>query len=205
MKCTIEGCNKESYSSGKRKCESSHLTSIYCRKHYRWVKERGNAIPGEKARGSLEQRFWKKVDKRSEDECWLWTGAKNKKGYGSIGAGGRHGKYTLAHRVSYQLANNDLTDADYVLHSCDNPSCVNPKHLRKGTCSENIKEAYDKGRKTPPINFGEDNSQSKLNIKQVRFIKANPQLGHKAIADMFGLSPNCIRSVRIGRTWKDVE
>ena len=193
MSCYIDGCDEKVDAYG------------LCKKHYRRIKQYGTPEGGKKARGSLDERFWKKVDKRSDNECWLWTGAKSSKGYGFIGAGGVGGKQLGAHRVSYQLANNDLTDADYVLHSCDNPSCVNPKHLRKGTQSENIKEACDKGRKTPPINFGEDNPKSKLNIEQVRFIKANPKLGHKAIADMFGLSPNCIRGVRIGRTWKDVE
>ena len=173
--------------------------------HYKRIKYTGTLEEGNRARGSLETRFWKKVDKKSDNECWLWTGAKNQKGYGYIGAGSRKGKMLTAHRVSYQLANNDLLDYDYVLHSCDNPSCVNPNHLRKGTCSENIKEAFDKGRKTPPTFFGEDNPKSKLTIEKVKFIRANPQLGHKEIANMFGLSPNCIRGVRIGRTWKEVK
>jgi len=192
-KCVVEGCNKDKRHS-----------KLYCAMHYKRLKSTGTTDKGIKARGPLEERFWKKVAKKSDNECWLWTGAKSTKQYGFIGAGGRDGKMLLAHRVSYQLQNNDLQDTDYVLHSCDNPSCVNPNHLRRGTCSENIKEACDKGRKIPPIFFGEDNSRSKLTIEKVRFIRANPQLGHKEIADMFGLSPNCIRGVRIGRTWKDV-
>jgi hypothetical protein len=205
MKCCVNNCNNETYAQGVRKTKEIELSSKYCRKHFRWVKERGDVIPGKKAKLPLAERFWRKVDKKSDNECWLWTGAKNKKGYGSIGAGGRNGKYTLAHRVSYQLANNDLHDYDYVLHSCDNPSCVNPLHLRAGTQSSNIKEACDKGRKIPPTFFGEDNPKSKLTIEKVKFIRANPQLGHKEIANMFGLSPNCIRGVRIGRTWKDIK
>ena len=192
MTCYLDGC------SGK--VEAFGL----CKKHYRRIKQYGTPKGGAKARGPLEERFWKKVDKRTEDECWNWTGAKSSKGYGFIGAGGAGGKMIGAHRVSYQLANGDLTDSYFVLHSCDNPSCVNPKHLRKGTNSENIQEAFDKGRKVAPVAYGENNSRSKLTVEKVKFIKSNPQLGHKEIADMFGLSPNCIRGVRIGRTWKDV-
>ena len=204
MKCCVDNCSNNTYSEGSRKSKDIELTSKYCRKHLRWIKERGSVIHGAKAQLHLEERFWIKVDKRTEDECWNWTGAKNLKGYGGIGMGGKSGKYALAHRVSYQLANGDLTDEYLVLHSCDNPSCVNPKHLRKGTQSENIKEAFDKGRKVASVAYGEDNSRSKLTVEKVKFIKSNPQLGHKEIADMFGLSPNCIRGVRIGRTWKDV-
>ena len=193
-KCVVEGCNKQKYHS-----------KLYCSMHYKRLKCTGTLEQGIKARGSLEERFWKKVDKKSDNECWLWTGAKSAKKYGFIGAGGKGGKLILAHRISYQLANNDLQDTDYVLHSCDNPSCVNPNHLRKGTCSENIKEAFDKGRKVPPTFFGEEHPTSKLTIEKVKFIRANPQLGHKEIANMFGLSPNCIRGVRIGRTWKEVK
>ena len=192
MTCYIENC-----------CGKVEAYGL-CKKHYRRIKQYGTPDGGPKAKGNLEFRFWKKVDKREENECWNWLGAKNEKGYGGIGRGVRNGKHELAHRVSYELTHGAVPEGCYVLHSCDNPSCVNPAHLRAGSQSENIKEAFDKKRKVQPIMFGEQNPRSKLNIEQVKFIKSNPQLGHKHIADMFGLSPNCIRGVRIGRTWKDV-
>lgn len=151
----------------------------------------------------IEKRFWAKVNK--SDGCWIWTGAKSSKGYGFIGSGGSGGRMLLAHRVSYEFANGEIPDGMMILHSCDNPSCVNPDHLRVGTCSDNIQEAFDKGRKIPPIFHGEENAKSKLTNDKVRFILSNPDLGHKEIADMFGLSPNCVRSVRIGRTWTHVK
>ena len=202
-KCVVDGCNNEVLASYARFGDES--STKYCRKHRTWLKQRGSLEPTKFSRGSLNERFERRLAEieKKDDSCWIWTFAKNKKGYGVIG--GADKKTLFAHRVSYQYHYGDLESKDYVLHSCDNPSCVNPKHLRKGTCSENIKEAFDKGRKTNPVAFGEDNPKSKLTVEQVRFIKANPQLGHKAIADMFGLSPNCIRGVRIGRTWKDVE
>lgn len=151
----------------------------------------------------VEQRFWPKVEIKSDSECWIWVGAKSSKGYGFIGAGGAGGKMVLAHRLSYQMFYGPIPNGAMILHECDNPSCVNPRHLRHGSGSENIKEAFDKGRKFNPVNFGEANPKSKITLEQAKFIKANPQLGHKQIADMFGVSPNCIRGVRIGRTWKE--
>jgi hypothetical protein len=200
--CCVEGCGKETYHKGLRK-RGDGVSSKYCRVHYRWITERGTLEPGSKARLPLEQRFWRKVEIKGEDECWMWLGGKNPKGYGGIGAGGVDGKRVLAHRLSYQMFYGPIPKGAMILHECDNPSCVNPRHLRHGTGSENIKEAYDKGRKFVPCNFGENNPRSKLTLEQAKFIKSNPQLGNKQIADMFGLSPNCIRGVRIGRTWKE--
>lgn len=46
-----------------------------------------------------EERFWRKVDKRSGG-CWLWTGAKATNGYGSFGIAGTTSR--RAHRVAYE-------------------------------------------------------------------------------------------------------
>lgn len=206
--CQVEGCCKPAYSQGDRPLKGSDTNTLkYCRKHLAWLRKYGSTDFHRNAQGTLGERFWKFVDKT--DGCWIWNGSKQAKGYGLIQdtpiKGARHGKTLLAHRVSYQMHYGDLGPGDYVLHSCDNPQCTNPLHLRKGTCSENIKEAFDKGRKKPNKQFGEASGKSKLTDDRVRFIKAHPELGHKAIADMFGLSPNCIRGVRIGRTWTHIE
>lgn len=131
----------------------------------------------------------------------MWMGAKTSKGYGGIQQGGKGSPHLLAHRVAYAQAYGAIPDGMNVLHSCDNPWCVNPAHLRSGTQSENIKEAFDKGRKFSPARSGEANAKSKLNEEKVRMIRANPAIGHKQMADMLGVSPNCVRGVRIGRTW----
>lgn len=204
--CEVDGCNRPVYGQGKRGADES--ITRYCRKHYRWLKERGTLLPTSKSQGTVEERFWYRVDKRGSNECWNWLGTKLPKGYGvftdATTETNKRGKTISSHRFSYKLHYGELQAGAFVLHSCDNPSCVNPAHLRSGTQSENIKEAVDKGRKTPPNECGIKNPKSKLTEEQVRFIKANPQLGHKEIGDMFGLSPNCIRGVRIGRTWTHI-
>lgn len=203
--CFVDGCKSPVYHSGQRKSRSGGLTEKYCRKHYRWLTERGTLEPPRNYKASLEERFWHKVEK--SDGCWKWIGPRTGKGYGVISGEtvetNKRSKMLLAHRVSYQLANGDLTDVDFVLHSCDNPQCVNPAHLRKGTQSENIKEAIEKGRKFNPRASGANHPQSKLTLEQARYIKAHPEKRLIDLAEEFGLSPNCIRGVRIGRTWKD--
>ncbi len=92
---------------------------------------------------SLEQRFWSKVERRSADECWPWTGGATR-GRGAI----RHqGRQLIAPRVSWIIANaREIPDGLCVCHSCDNPLCVNPGHLWVGTQRDNIQDMYAKGR-----------------------------------------------------------
>lgn len=55
-------------------------------------------------------------------------------------------KLQLAHRLSYEDFWGDIPRGFIVMHTCDNPSCINPLHLRLGTRGNNLKDAYDKGR-----------------------------------------------------------
>jgi hypothetical protein len=75
-------------------------------------------------RGSISVRFWARV--RKDERCWEWTGS-TAHGYGNINVGNK--KYDLAHRVSWKLSRGLIPAGLFVLHSCDNPLCVNPDHL----------------------------------------------------------------------------
>jgi hypothetical protein len=102
---------------------------------------RGTAIP-------LAERFWSRVDKSGgADACWLWTGTKDGRGYGTLLAhGNRHAR---ANRVVWELVNGPIPDGLDVLHNCpdgDNPACVNPAHLWLGTHTDNMRDMSRKGR-----------------------------------------------------------
>lgn len=109
---------------------------------------------------TVEERFWAKVEKRGEDECWLWTGElkwPNKPVKGSI-QGGCYGKFYIkfkrgektiwssAHRMAWRLTHGEIPDSKVICHACDNPRCCNPKHLWMGTQIENIADRHRKGR-----------------------------------------------------------
>lgn len=88
-------------------------------------------------------RFFKKVLIGKPDQCWIWTGGKNRQGYGVFAI---NRKSTLAHRVSFSLHVGPISEGMMVCHSCDNPSCVNPDHLWLGTAQDNTDDMFKKGR-----------------------------------------------------------
>lgn len=85
-------------------------------------------------------RFWAKVDRRADDECWPWLGVILHIGYGQHGIGG---KRELAHRVAYELAVGPIPaglQIDHVLaRGCIRRDCVNPAHLEPVTARENVR------------------------------------------------------------------
>ena len=86
--------------------------------------------------------FWSKVDIKGDDECWEWTGCKDRDGYGLFNLKKR---VVRSHRFVYSLE-NDIKKGQHICHTCDNPSCVNPKHLWQGTSQENHLDKLKKKR-----------------------------------------------------------
>lgn len=84
--------------------------------------------------------------------CWEWIGSKDVYGYGRIYRAPRTIK---AHRLSYQLFKGPLDHRLFILHSCDNPGCVNPEHLRLGTQKDNVTDMIKRGRNTRTKAFSE--------------------------------------------------
>jgi len=115
--------------------------------------------------GTLEERFWAKVDKDGPvpthapdlGPCWLWIAARDWKTYGLIGTTvGTIRRVARAHRVSYEIAHGvTLTPEQVVLHRCDNPPCVRPEHLQCGTTADNMADMRAKGRHWLQLNPGD--------------------------------------------------
>jgi hypothetical protein len=90
----------------------------------------------------LWERFWEKVDVQGPDDCWNWTAG----GVGGYGRIGYQRKGLLAHRLSARLAFGMFDERLNVLHTCDNPPCVNPAHLYLGDQVDNVRDAITRGR-----------------------------------------------------------
>lgn len=86
-------------------------------------------------------RFFSNVEKT--EGCWIWTGSKNIRKYGKICF---NRKNYYAHRVSLFVHKGPAKKGEgLVLHNCNNPSCVNPDHLRYGTSTDNMRDKVKAG------------------------------------------------------------
>lgn len=91
---------------------------------------------------NIKERFFSKIKKTKK--CWLWIAGKDLDGYGHFWL---NGKTIKAHRLSYCLFNkNSIPKKICIMHKCDNPSCVNPKHLIAGTMKDNMDDKNNKKR-----------------------------------------------------------
>ncbi len=142
--------------------------------------------------------------------CWLWARAHDHDGYGTATYRGRTVK---VHRLAYETFVGAIPAGANVMHSCDQPSCINPAHLKLGTRRDNMRDCAAKGRHflqrnpsaTPlPQHIGSDNALSKLTDAEVVAIRQLLSVGQSVsrVAGSFGVSDNCIRNIKRGKSWK---
>jgi hypothetical protein len=165
----------------------------------------------------IADRFWAKVDKNGPvhpllgTPCWLWTAGTDEFGYGLIGAGGKHGGSLLAHRVAWEIQDGPIPEGMCVLHSCDNPPCVNRAHLFLGTKADNNHDCIEKGRARHVWPVGEASHLAKITADTVREIRSTPRLPgesanqfHIRLAGVYGFSRNGILAIVKRKTWRHV-
>lgn len=160
-----------------------------------------------------EARFWSKVDvRKSNNSCWYWKNPTHVFGYGMFAIDKKH--YT-AHRLALIFFTGEEKKNMMVLHSCDNPACVNPNHLRWGTAKENTKDSIDRGRKTdpprngtlPPIRYGEENPISIMTekkVKQLRMDYSKGDVSHRELAKKYGISKSTVGQIVNYKSWKNI-
>ena len=138
-------------------------------------------------------RFWAKATRT--DGCWIWTGARNPKGYGRFSL---RGKTRRAHRVAWLATHGHWPpDSLMVCHSCDNPSCVRPDHLYLGTAATNQRDAAERGRRRDVARNGPNN----LSRAKVLDLLARAGESTSALADEAGVSRRAVQDALSGRTW----
>lgn len=171
-------------------CGKKAVGRFLCRSHYNaiWRKGKMDELHKHPVAGAIrrdiiptEERFKKKY-KISPNGCWEWFAAKDQCGYGTFW-NGIHNLH--AHRYSYILHVAPIPKGKYVCHTCDNPSCVNPKHLFIGNQYDNMRDARLKNRMP----------QYKLSDEDVRYIQ-NSTRSVRDLSKMFDVARSTLHRVR---------
>lgn len=137
------------------------------------------------------------VDKTAD--CWLWTGPifRHRGCYGCFTMRRAGYVQARAHRVSWELHQGPLRPEQHVLHSCDNPLCVNPNHLFLGDQSSNMKDKVAKNRQ----NRGHTHGRRKLTESQAIAIRDDKR-PQSVIAKEYGISVATVSNIQCGYSWK---
>jgi hypothetical protein len=186
--CVIPGCDKPPGRYRK-----------VCQSHRRKMRRYGT-YDGKPAQ-TVEERFWSKVDRRSAAECWPWLASHGQHGYGWFRL---EGKMTRAHRVAWMLHHGRSPHGRVIRHTCDNPPCCNPAHLRSGSQAENVADIDERGRRRPAR--GESVHSTRLTegaVREIRELFSGPDHPSRAeAARRYGVSGCTIRDVVNRRTWR---
>lgn len=148
--------------------------------------------------------FWSKVDKRNNDECWLWTGmieSSNQKGarYGRVSfKRTKRWKEFRAHRVAYAITYGEVPKGLNCCHKCDNALCVNPDHIFLGTYADNNKDRSKKGRTAGRRLTDEQ-------VVEARELYAKTHITLKELAKRYGIKARTMGGIIRGERYKYTE
>lgn len=157
-------------------------------------------------------RFNQKFDSSGgPDACWPWLRVTGNGGYGEMKYKRLpHRNITCrAHRMALILKlQRGITPGLMALHSCDNPVCVNPAHLREGTALDNRRDCLERGRADAcPIQPGEKHPGAVLTRQQVdemraMYRKGKRGFGYKAISKLYPVPRSAVKKIILGERWK---
>lgn len=168
------------------------------------------------------QRFWDGVDKSAGDSgCWPWIRCRNPGGYGVLNTQDDTGKNVgfLAHRVAYVLNGGVFPEnKPLVLHSCHNPSCINPAHLRAGDDKDNSEDKVKAGRaaagdrhksRTRPetVSRGVAHRMAKMSdesVQKIRDMYASGGWSYPKLGAEFGIDRATAFRIVKRKNWKHV-
>lgn len=165
---------------------------------------------------------------KNDCDCWEWNAYKNSDGYGCF----KNKKRAIhAHRYSYEFYRgiipyqNEYGIRIYVLHTCNNPGCINPFHLYLGTQQDNMNDMVKSGNANGAINpyrggannphrggptnpaKGEAHGNAKLTEKNILEIRALYMAGdwtHQKLGDLYGVGRKQISRIIHYKRWKHV-
>lgn len=154
------------------------------------MRERNDAVRLMSQRGpTFEELLSEAMERPTLLGCCEWPGPRHTNGYGLY-----RGQY--AHRLSWERANGKSPGRLHILHTCDNPPCVSPTHLYRGTHADNMADMSRRWRV----------GTSKLTREHVAYIRKHykphdPVRGAMPLGKQFGVGRQTIQAVAAGRRY----
>lgn len=190
--CSIEDCDNLSSARG------------WCDKHYMAWRRKGDPLAykaKDDLKNAIREFYFERVRKCDTDKCLIWPFSKTKAGYPMARIVGA--PYRWIHQSACHVRNGPRPSRDKdAAHSCGNPSCCNPRHLRWASRKENMSDQFQHG----TISSGSRNGQAKLTEADVIEIR---WLAHVAtqrkIAQSFNVSFQTVSRIVRGELWKNVK
>jgi len=150
---------------------------------------------------SIQQRFEAKVEYIPFADCHYWTAATNKFGYGKLEIEGKN-RWVLAHRFAWEQKNGAIPNNMYVLHHCDNPSCVNVKHLYLGSYQDNAKdrELRNRGNHANGLNHGK-NKLLPSQVYEIRDAYDTGKYSFRQLGKIYGIDGKSVADIIDRKNW----
>ena len=188
-----------------KECDKASSTLGLCVNHYRRNRLYGSPVAMKGHSGLFigktpDDRFEMMVIRKPG--CWGWRGSTDRDGY-AIFRGEFDGEiYRKAHRYSYARTTGVHPGPLQILHSCDNPTCVNPDHLSLGTNADNMADKIAKGRAR--VFRGEAAGRAVLTEVQAREVLSDPR-SYQQIATDYGVTASAIGSIKNRDSWRHLD
>lgn len=151
----------------------------------------------------VKRKLFQKIKVDTETQCWKWQLYKDYRGYGQLK---HNGRTQFAHRVFFKVFKGPIPEGLVVMHTCDNPSCVNPEHLKLGSTEQNMIDMSRKGRQGNQILTLNDVFAIK-NFLRRRKLSAKGNMEYGActfLAEWFGVKRTAISSIISGKCWTHI-
>jgi hypothetical protein len=135
------------------------------------------------------------------EDCWAWRGTKVRGQYGQFSLGS---KTVKAHRWIYETVVGPIPAGLVIRHRCDNPQCVNPRHLETGTVADNTRDKFERGR--APDRSGSKHPLARLTEAQVLEIRRRASCGatHAELAAAYGVRRGQIGKIVNRINWRHI-